>query len=1189
MFIRSGFVRVAIIAGFVGAVWAQPVLTLSSGSGTRGGSVALNLSLSSPSGSEPSALEWTFSYPAASVASITIANGASLTAAGKSITCNAGTAYTCIAYGINSNVISNGVVGIATLTLTSGATTAAVGITNPVAATAAGASETVTATGGTITVTQAPVISSLSCNSTSIGPAATSTCTVNLSGAAPAGGTTVSLSSSVSSLSVPASITVAAGSSTANFIASAGAVASNQTATITATLNNTAATAAINLVAAAMVSTVQCTAASIMQGGSTSCTVTLNKAAPTGGSVVALSSSVAGLSVPQSVTVSANATSASFNINATTVSSNQTARITATLNGSSANATVQLVVITVSSVQCGSASLFPNASVTCTVTIGNTAPTAGAVITLSSSTTWVTVPGSVTIPANTTSATFAATGGNFTSGGSASITAAINNSSATGTVTMAVITISSVQCGAASLFPNASVTCTVTIANAAPMAGAVITLSSSTTWVTVPGSVTIPANATSATFAATGGNFTTGGSASIMAAINNSSAKGTITMAVATISSVQCSSGSIYPSSSLNCTVTLRNAAPSGGVSIRLSSSTTWVAVPASVTVPANATSANFALSAGRYPTAGSATITATVGSSSASATVRLSLAPTLSSGFVLNGTASELSGPLNGAIVTPSSGPSGVTGQLVVNGTGSVNFNSGGGVYFLNCCSNSNNAYYQFTGASVGNIFNLTQGQISFRLQSRYSFAQRKVSAANPRNAFDVIDGNGVQQFEFLTQIVGKSLVFNYVVAATTLSYTVPAGAEDALFGSGVNMNVMLQWDGSTASLYLNGALVKASSYRPPAPNWNASSIFNFGSYQYGYQSSDDIIGAFTVNTLNMGSLGPTGSSTSPSASSPQPEDLRPSSTPRLQSLSCSDVLERGSSSVCQLQLDAAAAAGGSVSLTSGSEYIRVPATVAIRAGQKQARFQLTVGAAASGGPVTITAQPAGDSNTLRKDVQVAALGRPELRVPQAQTITAGSAAQFMVIAPGPVTLAAFDLPAGAGFDASTGAFSWAPTAADLGDHTAHFMATDSLGLSTTKAVELKVVRETPANGPEILTVGETDQALAVHARSAILASVPSALYDGQPARSGDQLSLSVSGIDCNQKPASRNFQLRIGAAYATVNAVQAVENAPGVCTIDFTVPAGIDKESATVRLEVGGRDGRVVSSNTASIAIED
>ena len=83
---------------------------------------------------------------------------------------------------------------------------------------------------------------------------------------------------------------------------------------------------------------------------------------------------------------------------------------------------------------------------------------------------------------------------------------------------------------------------------------------------------------------------------------------------------------------------------------------------------------------------------------------------------------AMEVSGVTNGSVVTPAVAPPGFTGSVMVNGSGSVNFapaQSGNGVYFLNCCVNTNNAPLKFTGTTVGSIFNVNQGQVSFYLKS--------------------------------------------------------------------------------------------------------------------------------------------------------------------------------------------------------------------------------------------------------------------------------------------------------------------------------------------------------------------------------------------------------------------------------------------------------------------------------------
>jgi uncharacterized protein (TIGR03437 family) len=55
-------------------------------------------------------------------------------------------------------------------------------------------------------------------------------------------------------------------------------------------------------------------------------------------------------------------------------------------------------------------------------------------------------------------------------------------------------------------------------------------------------------------------------------------------------------------------------------------------------------------------------------------------------------------------------------------------------------------------------------------------------------------------------------------------------------------------------------------------------------------------------------------------------------------------------------------------------------------------------------------------------------------------------------------VNLAASGLPAGASFDAKSGALQWSPTNKDLGVHDVAFTATNTLGAATTKTVKLYV-----------------------------------------------------------------------------------------------------------------------------------
>ncbi|HUI54257.1 MAG TPA: hypothetical protein VLY04_04760, partial [Bryobacteraceae bacterium] len=213
-------------------------MALSSGTAAANGTVALNLSLTSPSGSEPAAVQWTLTYPASSVTAISAVVGSVASGAGKTVTCFGGSgSYTCIAAGMNASIIPNGTLAVVNLTMAVGATSTPIGVTNTLGALPDGTAVSISATGGTVTGGALPIqVSTLACNPLSLGPSASSTCTVTLNQAAPAGGSTVTLTNTNTTLTVPASVTVPAAATTATFNATTAAIASSQSATVTATL-----------------------------------------------------------------------------------------------------------------------------------------------------------------------------------------------------------------------------------------------------------------------------------------------------------------------------------------------------------------------------------------------------------------------------------------------------------------------------------------------------------------------------------------------------------------------------------------------------------------------------------------------------------------------------------------------------------------------------------------------------------------------------------------------------------------------------------------------------------------------------------------------------------------------------------------------------------------------------------------
>src|ERR1035437_8429138 len=300
MFFRSCTLLAVLCLPLSNVVQAQTSLTLSSATVSPGGTAALALSLSSPPSSPLAAVQWTFAYPAASVGSLTVSAGPALSSGGKTLSCTGGgNSYTCVAWGLNSNTISDGVVATLSVTL-SGSSGVPVTISNSLGASLTGDAIAVTGAGGTVSV--AAVISSIACSPGTLAPSASSTCTVILSGSV---GGTIGLSSSSTNLTVPASLTIPAGSGSGTFLATAQAFTADQTATVTASLNGSSKPVTLSLATLPTISSLQC-AASLASNASTTCTVTLSKST-TSSTVVTLSNSASSLlTVPSSVSVAAN-------------------------------------------------------------------------------------------------------------------------------------------------------------------------------------------------------------------------------------------------------------------------------------------------------------------------------------------------------------------------------------------------------------------------------------------------------------------------------------------------------------------------------------------------------------------------------------------------------------------------------------------------------------------------------------------------------------------------------------------------------------------------------------------------------------------------------------------------------------------------------------------------------------------
>lgn len=519
-----------------------------------------------------------------------------------------------------------------------------------------------------------PAVSSVTLNPATVLGGTPSTGTITLNAPAPASGTIVTLSSSnPAAATLPATVTVGANATTVTFAVTTLPVVTDAHVTISATYGAGTQTAALTVLAATL-SSISLTPPSVQGGSSSTGTITLAGPAPSTGAVVTLASSNTSLArVPASVTIPGNATTVNFTVNTLAVSGIASVTISASYGGSAKSAVLTVTPAILNSLSVNPASVTGGTSSTGTVTLDSAAPAGGAVVMLTSSNASVaSVPVSVTIAANTTSATFSVTTVPVATNVSVTLSASYGVNTRTATLTVKAPTLSSGSLSPSSVRGGTASTGTVTLSGPAPTGGAAVTLTSSNTSVaTVPASVTIPANAGSASFSVATLPVAANTTVSISALYNGTTRSANLTVLVAALTSVSLNPTSVVGSRLSTGTVTLNGPAPAAGAVITLRSSNTSVAtVPATVKIPPNATNAAFTVNTLPVSANNYLTISAIYGSTTRTASLTVTPATlssiSLSPTSVRGGTSSTgtvvLNGPAPGtgtAVALSSSNPS--------------------------------------------------------------------------------------------------------------------------------------------------------------------------------------------------------------------------------------------------------------------------------------------------------------------------------------------------------------------------------------------------------------------------------------------------------------------------------------------------------------------------------------------------
>ncbi|HEX8558862.1 MAG TPA: FG-GAP-like repeat-containing protein [Pyrinomonadaceae bacterium] len=395
---------------------------------------------------------------------------------------------------------------------------------------------------------------------------------------------------------------------------------------------------------------VQITPSSVVGGTQAEVNVTLapGAVAPSGSRSLTVSSSRSSVvPAPTGVRILAGMTNVRFRLDTASVTTTQSVTITVSAgSGSSRSATLTVTpagAATLGSLQTQPSTVPGGAGSTGVVSLtpGTVAPSGGAVVSVTNDNpSLVTTPFNVTIAAGQSSASFPISTQQTGLTTAVTITAAYAGATRSATLTVTAPS-NGASVAAVTLTPSTvvggsaqAVRAQISLTGAAPPEGATVTLSSSDTAVVrLPASLFIAGGASSGFVDFTTSAVSAPRQVTVGAAYGGSTQSAVLTVNPApappvTLTGVTLNPTSVTGGASSQGTVTLSAPAQSATV-VNLSSSSAVAGVPASVTVPAGASSAGFNVTTTTVTTTTSVTITAVSGGVTRAATLTVNPAAT--------------------------------------------------------------------------------------------------------------------------------------------------------------------------------------------------------------------------------------------------------------------------------------------------------------------------------------------------------------------------------------------------------------------------------------------------------------------------------------------------------------------------------------------------------------------------------
>ena len=260
-------------------------------------------------------------------------------------------------------------------------------------------------------------------------------------------------------------------------------------------------------------------------------TVSLSANAPDGGVTIQLSTNSKSVTPPSQVLVAAGSSTAVFVVKTSSVSTKSAVTLTATLIGVSKTANVTLYpAAKLVSMLSTPTTLVGGSASTVTISLSGPVPAGSEVISLTSGNPALLVPATVTIPAGKSKATFTLATLPVSKSTTGTISASLFGLKVSETLAVTTPAITSVTISPKSIKGGLFATGTVTLAGKAGPQGDVIQVTSANSSVIVAGTVTVPAGATTATFAISSKAVTSTKTVKITATLGTSSKFATLTL-----------------------------------------------------------------------------------------------------------------------------------------------------------------------------------------------------------------------------------------------------------------------------------------------------------------------------------------------------------------------------------------------------------------------------------------------------------------------------------------------------------------------------------------------------------------------------------------------------------------------------------------------------------------------------------